>query len=365
MLSPELLRGLDAHKYSCSGRSLTEPAFQIYWNWLVLLMPRWLAPNLITFIGLLCNLFGSGVLLWHTPHLTEAAPWWAYVTVAVSLFIYQSLDAIDGKQARRTNNSSPLGELFDHGCDALSGAFLTLCTLSVLRVGDMPLVMHSSLMLALSVFYSAHWRAYTSGTLQFGLIDVTEAQLVMIIAQLVAAFAGPDVLTMPVFGVSVSLIVVAVINVSGGLVLVNNVIQSFRSRNTGHCRSNSWFTPAIPFAVFITSTTCMLLTSPADIGVVEPALVGVFYGCISAQLASRLVVAHMSKTPMELFDTCLVPMFCALVNTLLGAPLPERPVVIVAALVAAANLFGTAAIMCREIAQHMGIYVFTVGKRND
>ncbi len=30
------------------------------------------------------------------------------------------MDAIDGKQARRTGSSSPLGELFDHGCDALS-----------------------------------------------------------------------------------------------------------------------------------------------------------------------------------------------------------------------------------------------------
>jgi len=28
-------------------------------------------------------------------------------------------DNLDGKQARRTNTSSPLGLLFDHGCDAL------------------------------------------------------------------------------------------------------------------------------------------------------------------------------------------------------------------------------------------------------
>lgn len=33
----------------------------------------------------------------------------------IGLFIYQSLDAIDGKQARRTQTSGPLGELFDHG----------------------------------------------------------------------------------------------------------------------------------------------------------------------------------------------------------------------------------------------------------
>jgi len=28
------------------------------------------------------------------------------------------MDAVDGKQARRTGTSSPLGQLFDHGCDA-------------------------------------------------------------------------------------------------------------------------------------------------------------------------------------------------------------------------------------------------------
>lgn len=45
---------------------------------------------------------------------------------AFGLFFYQSLDAIDGKQSRRTNSSSPLGEIFDHGCDAFSTGALTL-----------------------------------------------------------------------------------------------------------------------------------------------------------------------------------------------------------------------------------------------
>ena len=38
----------------------------------------------------------------------------------MTMFIYQTLDAIDGKQARRTGSSNALGELFDHGCDSLS-----------------------------------------------------------------------------------------------------------------------------------------------------------------------------------------------------------------------------------------------------
>lgn len=60
-------------------------------------------------------------------YLLLQAPLWAYLLCAVGLFIYQSLDAIDGKQARRTNSSSPLGELFDHGCDSLSTGQLVFC----------------------------------------------------------------------------------------------------------------------------------------------------------------------------------------------------------------------------------------------
>ncbi|KAK3015985.1 hypothetical protein RJ639_006681 [Escallonia herrerae] len=37
-----------------------------------------------------------------------------------------TFDVVDRKQARRTNSSSPLGELFDHGCDALACAFEAL-----------------------------------------------------------------------------------------------------------------------------------------------------------------------------------------------------------------------------------------------
>lgn len=38
----------------------------------------------------------------------------------MSILVYTNLDCIDGKQARRTGTSSPLGQLFDHGCDAVA-----------------------------------------------------------------------------------------------------------------------------------------------------------------------------------------------------------------------------------------------------
>lgn len=52
---------------------------------------------------------------------------WAYFQAALGVFLYQTLDATDGKQARRTGSSSPLGELLDHGCDAMSQGLLFRC----------------------------------------------------------------------------------------------------------------------------------------------------------------------------------------------------------------------------------------------
>ena len=46
------------------------------------------------------------------PLLQGASPPWVYCWCAFALWGYQLLDAMDGKQARRTGSSSPLGQLF-------------------------------------------------------------------------------------------------------------------------------------------------------------------------------------------------------------------------------------------------------------
>jgi len=40
--------------------------------------------------------------------------------VGICFMIYITLDNVDGKQARRTGTSSPLGQIFDHGMDAIT-----------------------------------------------------------------------------------------------------------------------------------------------------------------------------------------------------------------------------------------------------
>lgn len=107
--------------------------------------------------------------------------------------MYQTLDACDGKQARRTGSSSPLGELFDHGCDSLSTVFVALATCAAVQLGHYPNVMFYQVVAASTLFYTAHWQTYVSGTLVFGKFDVTEAQFTIIGIHLFSALFGSQV----------------------------------------------------------------------------------------------------------------------------------------------------------------------------
>ena len=87
-------------------------------------LPDNLAPNLITLIGfvfstlpfvILFGSFGTNLENGDVP-----IPRWFFFLEAFCYFMYRMFDEMDGKQARRTGNSSPLGLLFDHGCDAFS-----------------------------------------------------------------------------------------------------------------------------------------------------------------------------------------------------------------------------------------------------
>lgn len=74
VLSRHQLKRLEEHRYSSSGRSLLEPVMQRYWEWLVGRMPPWIAPNLITIVGLATNIFTTLVLVYYCPTATEQVP---------------------------------------------------------------------------------------------------------------------------------------------------------------------------------------------------------------------------------------------------------------------------------------------------
>lgn len=195
LLTHTQLQRLKEHKYSGQGTSISEQFMQPYWKWLVSNVPLWVAPNLLTFIGLLINLLTtlpvilmdmnaegkvwfysidrvSPCLEWSLDiptHHSLQSPAWSYSLCALGFFIYQSLDAIDGKQARRTFTSSPLGELFDHGCDAVSIILVTTSAICAIGMQRYPYVMLTFVLLMLVLAFTYHWQTYVCGVLHFKL----------------------------------------------------------------------------------------------------------------------------------------------------------------------------------------------------
>lgn len=120
-------------------------------------------------------------------------PGWALLFFGFGLFIYQTLDAADGKQARRTGTSSPLGELFDHGCDSVSTLFVSLATCLIIQLGHYPGWIFYFVMMAVALFYIAHWQTYVSSLLRFGRFDVTEVQFIVMFFSLITTLAGQEI----------------------------------------------------------------------------------------------------------------------------------------------------------------------------
>jgi choline-phosphate cytidylyltransferase len=97
------------------------------WDKLASRIPPTIAPNVITLLGLVCQLLAY----WVVEHSDTGVGGEAVASgVACALtYAYMTLGAVDGRHARNTKNSSSLGELFEHACASLGGVFgvVTVC----------------------------------------------------------------------------------------------------------------------------------------------------------------------------------------------------------------------------------------------
>ena len=124
-LREEDLKNLDLYEYHGGEYSYIDNLLNPFWYKVAYAFPNWFAPNLITLTGLAVNVIAALLVAFFDPKLNGEAPSWVYFNAAICLQIYATLDAADGKQARRLN-ASPMGQIFDHGCDAINLIFIII-----------------------------------------------------------------------------------------------------------------------------------------------------------------------------------------------------------------------------------------------
>lgn len=143
-------------------------------------VPSFIAPNVITLSGLVISAVAMTLTLVYNPQLSCDCPRWLHLFTGICIFCYQTLDNMDGKQARKTGSSSSLGLLFDHGCDAINAGVTAIPMASVLGTG-WTIGLFFSLWSAFVPFYFQTWEEYYAGSMVLPLINgPTEGLLIAV-----------------------------------------------------------------------------------------------------------------------------------------------------------------------------------------
>ncbi|XP_066591559.1 cholinephosphotransferase 1 isoform X2 [Prorops nasuta] len=410
LLSPGQLKRLSEHKYSCMTSSLLDRFLQPWWDWLVSKVPLWLAPNLITVLGLIVNITTTLILVYYSPDAKAEPPRWACFLCALGLFIYQSLDAIDGKQARRTGTSTPLGELFDHGCDSISTVFVALSACIAVQLGFYPTWMFFQCFCAMTLFYCAHWQTYVSGSLRFGKVDVTEAQFTIIIIHLISAIFGPQIWMMEIpfidgfllkYLIGVMTVVCGLANLysiftvifTGGVgkngstvalpytstevkvfplwaavgiaislaySSISIILAGGVGKNGSTVAGTSVLSPIIPFSLVVVPAFIIYRKSTDHVYENHPALYILAFGMVASKVTNRLVVAHMTKNEMQYLDTSLIGPAMLFLNQYFNFFIKEYYVLWLCFVWVTVDLLRYSAQICLEICEHLKIHLFRI-----
>ncbi|KAF9584810.1 hypothetical protein BGW38_005101 [Lunasporangiospora selenospora] len=246
---------------------------------------------------------------------------------AVGLFVYQSLDAIDGKQARRTGTSGPLGELFDHGCDALNTSLEVILAANALHLGQSWWSVLSHF-LPLANFYLSTWEEYHTGTLYLSAFSgPVEGILMIVILYVITGFTGPlfwvqtiraafglpsDFLPfIPDFQLNHFLIAFGTVSLLGNIVTAfQHVIKARKEKN------RPVFPALMGLAPFMGMSLVAFFWLNASPRIVTEHLVPwiLYVGLSFGYTVGMMITAHVTHQPFPLFNISFIPLVFGALN---------------------------------------------------
>ncbi|PIA14151.1 Choline/ethanolaminephosphotransferase [Coemansia reversa NRRL 1564] len=324
------LPNLRKYKYQAVDKSLiSRYVLKEYWNQLVKIFPLTMAANMVTLLGAVHVIVAMVLNQIYAPNLEEESPRWVYFAHAACVWIYGSFDAVDGKQARRTGTASPLGELFDHGCDSLVVTLIMLLYASVCQLGETWWTV-ALVFFALTNFYMATMEEYHTHVLFLGYFSgPVEGILCFSLAAVATGMYGPAFWATDLVGLMPlpqtlaaqlpQLTLAHSVVVGMGLALVPTVYTSF-SNIARACREQqksvpAAFSDAVPFAASIGSVVVWLAVSP-DVRSNHLVLFLGFVGFAFSYIVGRVIVAHVTGAPFPKLNRMHIPIFVGTANAL-------------------------------------------------
>jgi len=325
-ISQQGVLNLSTYAYSGQDRSiLANYVMKHWWNWLIdNVVPPWIAPNLLTLSGLLCVLAAYLSLVYSCPSNMEFCSNISSNTclfVALMIFLYQTADNLDGKQARKTGSASPLGEVFDHGGDSLVAPLFAVIMGIIFQL-DVYMTFISVIMM-FTLFYLAHWEAYFVRALVLRPIaNPTEAQLWMIGLILLTGWKGTSFwlqqVPIPIFGMVQWNHLLFYLTCLG---FVSNVADHWYTVHSFFSSRQMSMRPAylylLPFTLLVLCSSLIIYCTP-EVLTNTPRLYMAIIGLIFSYLAIRSIVQSVCKEPFLLYYNVLSPLILMTLHALMG-----------------------------------------------
>lgn len=309
------LENLKFYKYSSEDHSvISKYILKSWWNSFVKIFPLSMAPNAVTLLGLGFIVANLLCLFYYDPLLNEESPRWCYFFYAFGLFMYQTFDGCDGCHARRTGQSGPLGELFDHSVDAINTSLGVFVFGSVFKMGYGWLLVIAQFA-SVCNFYTSTWEEYHTHTLYLSEFSgPVEGILMMCAAYILTGIFGQQIWSIKLLELDLSSIgyssnyvvdtksVIVVLglgslyfNISSAM---KNVNKKYITENSGDAKqAKSATTEAykglLPFFGYYASIILLIYVYPefaTEFGF--PLVISI--GCSVAFSVGRIILAHLT-----------------------------------------------------------------------
>ncbi|QLL32778.1 hypothetical protein HG536_0D03000 [Torulaspora globosa] len=265
-----------------------------------------MAPNVVTLSGFCFIIINVITTLYYDPTLTEESPRWTYFSYALGLFLYQTFDACDGMHARRTGQSGPLGELFDHCIDSLNTTLSLFPFCSASGIGYSYLFIFSQFAV-LCNFYLSTWEEYHTHMLFLSEFSgPVEGILLICSTFILAGIFGPQKVwhtELATFNFGTYTFKFETLDLMIGFsalgLLFNiisarrNVLQYYKKENGVDCSQKQWkaMIGLAPFFFYYATVFLAILIEPKFMSF--PFIVSI--GLTMAFVVGRIIIAHLTK----------------------------------------------------------------------
>ncbi|XP_077208570.1 ethanolaminephosphotransferase 1-like isoform X2 [Paroedura picta] len=351
---------------------------QPLWNRLVQMVPLWIAPNLLTLTGFLMILIHYLILSIYDWDYTASGsspgliPTWVWVFGAFASCLAYILDSLDGKHARRTQSSSPLGELFDHGLDSWAASILPLSLFSICsrdngKVGLPVSTMYLFLIVISLNFTFSHWEKKITGVL-FLPWGYEISQVVLLAAYLLTAVFGVEAWHRPlIFGYYVTDALLILTLVFCVLIALPqtfyNIHLAYGKKTLQNYSLYEGLLPLLSPVLLIMLLTIWVFLSPCEILVKQTRLFLWMVGVVFSNVICRMIICQMTNTRSEVLHWLLIPLAVMVYTATAGFQGKlEEPILVAFTIFVTAVHVHYGVCVGKQLSQHFNIYIFSLKK---